>query len=127
MTKRLFVIAGAALSLGGLAQAQTLDQSRANQAELLSAASARTSSLAPQAQDFTVNVHGYEQFRFNWNSRDDEGLDPDDNDQTIGFQNARTRLNFSGNIANENWGYFIQFGFGDPQGGGAFLEDAYGT
>src|SRR5215510_14355894 len=98
MTKRLFVIAGAALSLGAFAQAQTLDQSRSNASELLSDASTRTSSLAPAAQDFTVNVHGYQQFRFNWNSRGDDGLDANDNDQTIGFQNARTRLNFIGNI-----------------------------
>lgn len=140
MTKRLFLIAGAALSVGTFAQAQTLDQGRAYRSELLSDASTRTSSLAPAAQDFTPAVHGYEQFRFNWNSRDDQGLDANNNDQTIGFQNARTRLNVSGNIANENWGYFIQFGFGDieksgtPFGdgtsfsgsSGAFLEDAYG-
>ena len=141
MTKRLFLIAGAALSVGTFAQAQTLlDQGRAYRSELLSDASTRTSSLAPAAQDFTPAVHGYEQFRFNWNSRDDQGLDSNNNDQTIGFQNARTRLNVSGNIANENWGYFIQFGFGDTErssGGigdgssfsgssGAFLEDAYG-
>src|SRR5438046_6027327 len=109
MTKRLFMIAGAALSVGTFAQAQTLDQSRSYSSELLSDASTRTSSLAPAAQDFTPAVHGYEQFRFNWNSRDTDSahpLDAHENDQTIGFQNARTRLNVSGNIANENWGYF---------------------
>lgn len=139
MTKRLFMIAGAALSVGTLAQAQTLDQSRSYSKELLSDASTRTSSLAPAAQDFTPAVHGYEQFRMNYNSRDDENLDANGNDATTGFQNARTRLNVSGNIANENWGYFIQFGFGDiseessqfgrgtsSSSSGAFLEDAYG-
>jgi len=139
MKKRLLMIAGAALSVGTFAQAQSsLDQGRASQSELLSDASTRTSSLAPAAQDFTPAVHGYEQFRFNWNNRDDDGLDAKDNKSTIGFQNARTRLNVSGNIANENWGYFIQFGFGDISEGsspfdgglsspsGAFLEDAYG-
>jgi hypothetical protein len=124
MTKRLFLIAGAALSVGAFAQAQTLDQSRGYSQELLSDASTRTSSLAPAAQDFTPAVHGYEQFRFNWNSRDDSGLDAKNNDQTIGFQNARTRLNVSGNIANENWGYFIQFGW--DADGDTVLEDAYG-
>jgi len=122
--KRLIMIAGAALSVGTLAQAQTLDQSRSYGKELLSDAATRTSSLAPAAQDFTPAVHGYEQFRFNWNSRDDNGLDANDNDQTIGFQNARTRINVSGNIANENWGYFVQFGWGPD--GNTMLEDAYG-
>lgn len=146
MTKRLFMIAGAALSVAGFTQAQTLDQSRSYSKELLADASTRTSSLAPAAQDFTPAVHGYEQFRMNYNSRDDQGGVPapsgypQDNDQTTGFQNARTRLNVSGNIASENWGYFIQFGFGDieqgsvqglnnPPGGSngtGFLEDAYG-
>lgn len=146
MTKRLFMIAGAALSVAGFAQAQTLDQSRSYSKELLADASTRTSSLAPAAQDFTPAVHGYEQFRFNWNQRDDQpggvpGNIPGKNKkETTGFQNARTRLNVSGNIANENWGYFIQFGFGDSttesspfargssfsSSGGAFLEDAYG-
>ncbi len=139
MTKRLFMIAGAALSMGTFAQAQTMDQSRSLSNELLADASTRTSSLAPAAQDFTPAVHGYEQFRFMWNSRDEDGLDVNNNNQTEGFQNARTRLNVSGNIANENWGYFIQFGFGDIESSssfspgssfssssGAFLEDAYG-
>lgn len=138
MTKRLFLIAGAAMSLSAFAQAQSTNQGYAQRAETMSDAATRTSSLAQGAQDFTVNVHGYEQFRFNWNSRDDQGLDANNNDQTTGFQNARTRLNFSGNIANENWGYFIQFGFGDIEASsgnlargpgnssGAFLEDAYG-
>ena len=124
MMKRLIMIAGAALSVGTFAQAQTLDQSRSYGKELLSDAATRTSSLAPAAQDFTPAVHGYEQFRFNWNSRDDNGLDANDNDQTVGFQNARTRLNVSGNIASENWGYFVGFGWG-PDGDTVF-EDAYG-
>jgi phosphate-selective porin len=135
----MFLIAGAAVSLGASAQAQTLDQAQANRAELMADSSSRLSSLAPAAQEFTVNTHGYEQFRFNWNGRDDDGIDANNNDQTTGFQNARTRLNFSGNIGNENWGYFIQFGFGDVEtnqgivgrgtpsfSSGGFLEDAYG-
>jgi len=94
------------------AQAQTLDQSRAAVSELLADAGTRTSSLAPQAQDFSV---------------EDDGLDANNNDQTIGFQNARTKLQFSGNIANENWGYYIQFKFEDPGAGAGLLDDAYGT
>jgi hypothetical protein len=125
LTKRLCLIAGAAVSLAGAASAQsTLDQSRAYAAQLAADAQGRTSSLAQRGQDFTVNVHGYEQFRYNWNHRDDEALDKEN---TIGFQNARTRVNLSGNIGTENWGYFIQFGTGDPESGSLFLEDAYGT
>ena len=125
LTKRLFLFAGAALCLGGPALAQsTADQSRAYAAETLADAAGRTSSLAQPGGNFTVNVHGYEQFRYNWNHRDDNAL-PKEN--TIGFQNARTRVNLSGNVGNENWGYFVQFGTGDPEDGNLFLEDAYGT
>src|SRR5512146_2956368 len=120
LTKSYCLIAGAALSLSAGAMAQsTVDQSRAYAAELTADASGRTSSLAQKGGDFTVNVHGYEQFRYNWNHRDDSNIDANGNNNTIGFQNARTRLNFSGNIGNENWGYFIQFGFGDPEGSSA--------
>jgi len=125
LTKRLCLFAGAALSLTAGAAAQvTLDQSRAYTSELVADASGRTSALARQGGDFTVNVHGYEQFRYNWNNREDDGLE---DDSAVGFQNARTRLNFSGNVGNENWGYFIQFGVDDIESGGAFLEDAYIT
>jgi hypothetical protein len=125
LSKRLCLIAGAAVGLAGAASAQnTLDESRAYGAELAADASSRTSSLAQKGQDFTVNVHGYEQFRYVWNRRDDSSLDKEN---TIGFQNARTRVNLSGNIGTENWGYFVQFGTGDQSDGNLFLEDAYGT
>jgi len=76
-----------------------------------------------------VNVHGFTQFRYNWNSRDDSGLDPNGNDQTIGFQNARTKLTFSGNVGNEKWGYRVMFKFEDPgsNSGIGILDDAFGT
>jgi hypothetical protein len=108
-------------------QAQTLDQSRAYAAELMADATARQSSLAPAAQDFTPAIHGFTQFRFNWNHRDDSGLDSNNNKETIGFQNARTKLIVNGNIANENWGYTVMFKFEDPGSGAAVLDDAYGT
>ena len=117
----------AALAAAAGASAQTLDQGRSYASELMADAQARHSSLTPAAQDFTPAVHGFTQFRFNWNSRDDTGLDANDNDQTIGFTNARTKLIVSGNIANENWGYQIQFKFEDSGGGSAVLDDAYGT
>ena len=122
----LILVAGLAMGAGAVS-AQTLDQGRSYASELLADASARQSSLAPAAQDFTPAVHGFTQFRFNWNSRDDQGLDANNNDQTIGFQNARTKIHISGNIANENWGYRIMFKFEDPGSGSAVLDDAYGT
>lgn len=130
LTKRVCLFAGAALSLSGVALAQdtTLDQSRSYSRDLLSDAAGRTNSLVQDGAGFTVNTHGYIQFRYNLNQRDDDGLDANDNDLTNGFQLARTVLNFSGNIANENWGYFIQVGSSDSFSGGSFeLQDAYGT
>ena len=41
MTKRLFLIAGAAMGLGVSAQAQTMDQAQATRAEILADASGR--------------------------------------------------------------------------------------
>jgi len=140
LTKRVCLFAGAALSLSSvaLAQSTTLDQSRSYGRDLLSDASGRTNSLVQPGSGFTVNVHGYTQMRYNINQRDDDGLDAENNDLTLGFQNARTALNFSGNVGNENWGYFIQFEFSDAEefstsspdagsSGSATLTDAYGT
>jgi hypothetical protein len=143
LTKRLGLIVGAAASLSSAMAQSSLDQSRALSNELALDARERVSQRAATA--FTVNLHGYEQFRYNINMRDDSNLD---NDLAIGFQNARTRLNVSGNVFNEDWGYFIQFGWSDDTsvgappstvtppnpsttgpsfGSGAGLEDAYGT
>ena len=120
----LSLIAGLAAGLNAAASGQTLDQSRAYSSELLSDASSRTSSLAPAAKDFTVNVHGFTQFRYNWNYRQDDALE---DNSTVGFQNARTKINLSGNIADEKWGYYIQWKFEDPSEGSAALDDVYGT
>lgn len=126
-TKRFSVMAGAALSIvcgGGAAMAQNAaDAERAYAAELMADAAGRTSELAQRDRRFSVDVHGYFQFRYNWNNRDTPPDDDDDN--TIGFQMARTRLTVSGNIMNEDWGYFIQFG-ATPDGD-FILDDAYGT
>jgi hypothetical protein len=116
----LLLLAGVAPA----ASAQSLDQSRAFAAQLAADAQERTSRLAPQGQDFTVNVHGFIQFRYNWNHRDDNVLDKEN---TIGFQNARTKVKLNGNIGNENWGYGIQFKMEDPGAGAAILDDAFGT
>jgi phosphate-selective porin OprO and OprP len=119
------VIAGAALSIGGHAMAQSAaDHERAYAAELMGDAAARTSELA-QDRRFSVDVHGFFQFRYNWNQRD-EPIGTDE-ETTLGFQMARARLNVSGNIINEDWGYFVQFGTDADEFGLFFLEDAYGT
>jgi len=127
-TKSLCLFAGAALSLSGAAFAQSttgnLDASRALAGDLLADANSRTSQLAQAGGKFTVDVHGYMQFRYDWNHRDDDSL-TDGEDNAIGFQNARTRLNVSGNLFNEDWYYFVQFGWG-PEGE-TLLEDAYGS
>jgi len=127
-TKSLWLIAGAALSLGGAAVAQnSLDNSRAYSNELLADAAGRTSALAQDERTFSVDVHGYTQFRYIYTHLEDEDEGTgDDDDSALGFQMARTRLSVSGNIINENWGYFIQFGF-DRDSGSASLLDAYGT
>jgi hypothetical protein len=122
-SRSLCFIAGAALGLSGVALGQDADAQRAQAAELLADAAMRTSELAQPDRRFSVDVHGYFQFRYNWNRRGDDPLREEDN--SIGFQMARTRLNVSGNVINEDWGYFVQFGMGPD--GDVFLEDAYGT
>jgi hypothetical protein len=125
-TKSICLIAGAAMSLGGTALAQsTLDTSRAQSNELLADAAGRT--LAQDGRAFTVDVHGYTQFRYIYTHvEDSDTSEAEDDDAAVGFQTTRTRLSVSGNIINEDWGYFVQFGFG-RDGGAAELLDAYGT
>jgi hypothetical protein len=107
LTKRLGLIVGAAASLSSAMAQTAMDQSRAYQNELFSDASRQVSQQGGGA--FTAKFGGYEQVRFNANFRDDPNLD---NEFAMGFQNARTRLNAQGNVFSEDWGYFIQFGFG---------------
>ncbi|MFN0130927.1 MAG: porin [Phycisphaerales bacterium] len=121
LTKRVCLFAGAALSMSAAAMAQSsIDESRALTSELLSDAGTRTSALAA-APAYTPRVGGYIQFRYNWNDRDVSVGE----DSAVGFQNARTRVNVSGNIFQDNLSYFVQGGWSDESGG--FLEDAFGT
>jgi hypothetical protein len=127
---RVALPAAVLLASAGIAAAQSVD-GRSYARELAADASARASALAREERVFTVDVHGYTQFRYVWTrlEEDDDGpiiLPPgDDDDNAIGFQTARTRVNFSGNVVNENWGYFVQLAF-NPESSGS-LEDAYGT
>ncbi|MBL9032691.1 MAG: hypothetical protein JNM80_13430 [Phycisphaerae bacterium] len=122
LTKRVCLFAGAALSMSAsaLAQSSSIDESRALTSELLADAGTRTSALAA-APAYTPRVGGYLQFRYNWNDRDVSVGE----DSAVGFQTARTRVNVSGNVFQDNLSYFVQGGWGP--GGEGFLEDAFGT
>jgi hypothetical protein len=120
VTNKLFVIAGAALGLSASAFAAD-DANRALSAEMLSDSSSRASELGA-AETYIPNIHGYLQFRYNWDYIRDSGV----KHSAIGFQNARTVVSVGGNIANPNWGYYIQFDASDTSQAGG-LEDAYGS
>lgn len=143
-TKRFVLLAGAALSLGGVnaalgQQAQNPDEVRAIVAEMLADAQTRSSLLAGGGAghdgqfyladangNFRLNVAGQIQFRYVLNWRDDDntvGTRASD-DFTTGFQTRRTKLAFSGNIVNPNWTYKIVGAF-DREGGSFGLEEAY--
>jgi hypothetical protein len=70
--------------------------------------------------NFTLRVNGSQQVRFVFNRQDDSPTD----DHRWGFENALTRLQFSGNVVNPQWIYAIQGDF-DPDGGRLVLQDAY--
>lgn len=120
-TKMLCLIAGSALGWCGAAMAQSTDQGKAYQADLLADAQGKTSMLAAPAVG-APEIHGQIQFRYIWNTRDESG---DDNDSTAGFQTRRTKIWAEGEIA-EGWGYNVRLAF-DRDGGSAMLENAYVT
>lgn len=137
-TKRFVLLAGAALSLGGVnaalgQQTQNSDEVRATVAEMLADAQNRSSLLAggngghdgnfylaDDAGNYRLNVSGQIQFRYIMGFRDDS----DSDEFTTGFQNRRTKLSFDGHIVNPNWGYKVTAAF-DSEGGSAVLQDAY--
>lgn len=136
--KRFVVLAGAALSLGGvnaaLAQEQGSDQVRAVVAEMLADAENRSSLLAggngghdgnfylaDDMGNFRLNLSGQMQFRYLMNFRDE---DSNTDEFEPGFQTRRTKLAFSGHVINPNWTYKVEGGF-DRDGGSFNLEDAF--
>ncbi|MBX3315517.1 MAG: hypothetical protein KF902_01490 [Phycisphaeraceae bacterium] len=149
-TTALFLVAG--LATIASAQDPTLDQSRAELANMKADAANRTSLLAAGADaghdgkgfymadgdNFRLNVGGQVQFRYNMNFRDRDSA-PDQNDEfTHGFQTRRTKLEFTGNVLNPNLHFMVvgAFNAGDKttevgeesfsSGGGNFvLEDAW--
>ena len=137
--KRFVLLAGAALSLGGVNaalanEAQGVDEIRATVAEMLADAQGRSSLLAggngghdgnfylaDDAGNFRLNVSGQVQFRYILGFRDEDNAS---DDFTTGFQTRRTKIAFSGHVINPNWTYKVEGGF-DRDGGSFNLEDAY--
>jgi hypothetical protein len=116
---RRVLAAATLLALAGTAMA---GDDRGYAAELLADASGR--QAAPQApKAFSVNVHGFVTFRYNWNHRDDDDLEDKD---TVGFQSAYTKIQIGGNIISEAWTYGIQFKFSESDGS-SVLDDAWGN
>lgn len=125
MSKKIatFVIAGTAC---GLATAQSdLDLERAYSAELLADAANRTSLLqgAGEGSGFTLTsgdgsstltTNALFQFRYVANFRDDGNAGVGtDNDFTHGFEIPRARIDWSGNLINDNLTYRISADFGN--------------
>jgi len=117
------------------------EEIRALVSEVMGDASNRTSLLAGGGHagwdngfylsnddgSFTLHVHGLAQFRAMYNSRDGRDTDsgPSLDSSIFGFENSRTRLDFSGNLFGNDFTYRIQGDFWSD--GGAFtLLDAWG-
>lgn len=143
-----FVIAGTACSI---ASAQSsLDIERAYAAELSADAANRSSLLQGSGEGSgfsltsgdgasTLNINAFFQFRYVADFRDDNALHMDStngvstvgqNDFATGFEIPRARMDFSGNVAQDNITYRISGDFGeqnDRTGSNQFnLTWAYG-
>ncbi len=131
MSKKIatFVIAGTAC---GLASAQsTLDIERAYTAELMADAANRSSLLqgAGEGSGFTLTsgdgsstltTNALFQFRYVANFRDENNVGVGaDQDFTAGFEIPRARIDWSGNLINENLTYRISGDFGEINTAGA--------
>ncbi len=128
----VMLFAGAALGLGSTAVAGDLDLDRAYAAELRADAAGRTSLLqagggsghdgmfhiGDSSGVNRLNVRGVMQFRYLADFRDSSVALGTDNETTIGFQMARARLIFDGNVINENLSFRIDGDFNSPANGG---------
>src|SRR3954468_18128850 len=127
-TRRLLISAGLALALGGAGIARAGDDTSLP-FDLMSDASGRVGEAAPQEQKFTVDVHGYLLFRYDWNHRDSNDaavLAAGGNENTVGFQSAYTKLQIGGKIFSDDWTYGIQIKLQETDGA-AVLDDAWGA
>jgi hypothetical protein len=143
-TKSFLMLAGAALSLGGvnaaLAQQTSPDEVRAIVAEMLSDAETRSSLLAGGGAghdgrfylanadgSFRLNIGGQLTERYIIGFRDDNntgGIRPGD-EFTSGFQNRYAKLWFDGNIGGTDWTYMIRGNFDRGSGGNFQLENGW--
>ena len=114
----LVASAGAALVLSASAFAQSADQVRAYEGELLADSAGRTSLLGA-ANGNGVKVGGQVQFRFIANGRDD--VPAPDEDFTSGFQTRRTKIWVDANVTEE-WSAKIVGAF-SRSNGNFVLED----
>jgi len=143
-TKMMSLLVGAGLAFGaaGSASAEVTqsDEIRALVAEMMADANTRSSLLqsggnaghdghfflADSEGKFRLNVSGQMQFRYMANFGDSNNANGVD-DFTGGFQTARTKLIFSGNVINEDIFFKIQGNFARDGGfGNGFgLQDAF--
>jgi len=78
--------------------------------------------LASPDGNYRLRVQGQIQFRYAMNFRDsDDSIDS----TTHGFENRRTKLNFSGNVIDRTWQYRVQGAFNRGSNGQFRLEDAW--
>jgi len=130
------VLMTASGTLAGTHSTPSNDEIRALVSEMMADASSRSSLLqsggnaghdgqfflADTDGNFRLNIDGQVQFRYTANFGDSNAADGDD--FTGGFQTARTKLGFSGNVIDKNIFYRVQGAFGH-NGGNFTLEDAY--
>lgn len=121
MTKKLVLLAGAALSLGtsaAMAQ-QSSDEIRATVAEMLADAETRSSLLSAgdaghdgrffiSGDGYRLNISGAIQTRYYANFRDDQA---NQDDFESGIEVKRARVNFQGDI-NKDWFYRLRVNAG---------------
>jgi len=74
--------------------------------------------------NYSMKLNVLQQIRWSFNDNPDTGAD-----QSFGFENKRTRLNFSGNIVDSTWSYKVSFYFGYSNSvenfGGGDLADVW--
>lgn len=78
--------------------------------------------LASPDGNFKLKVGVLAQFRYVFNHQDDS---PTGNDSQGGFENTRTRLDFSGHLVDKTWLYKVQGQFADGDSGTFQLLDAW--
>ena len=125
--RMLVMMAGAALSIGASAFAQTanIDQNRAYGAELVSDAASRTSLQGGSGYDKngfmigsadgqnTLYVFGSAQIRYYADFADQGDGADNNNDFTHGFENRLTRIGVKGSVWDKNFTYQVRGEFGN--------------